>query len=404
MPGFRYTAIAASGDLVRGEMEADDAAAVIAAVQRLGHVPLQARRAGFWRDGMALRLGRGAHLGKQDVANVTRELAIMLGAGQDLDRALRFLVGTAPNARVRAVMGAVREAVRDGTALATALARQPRSFSRLYVGLVRAGEASGTLAETLRRLAVLLERERSLASSVTSALIYPALLTVAATGAIALLLTQVLPEFVPLFAQNGVALPRPTRMLIALGDAVGTDGPSVLLALPVLALALRAALAQPPVRLLADRLVLRLPLVGRLLREAVAARFARMLGTLLEGGMPLIAALQVVREALGNQAAAAAVAAASDRAKGGGGLAGALEAAGLFPVRTVHLLQLGEETAQLGAMALRAADIHEEATRTAMQRLIALLVPAITLVMGAAVAAIVIALLLAMLSLNDLAT
>jgi len=405
MARFRYTAVAAGGDVVRGEIEAADEAEAIASVQRQGHLPLAAHPAAFWRDGLrGVQFGGGAHLSRQDVANVTRELAIMLGAGQDLDRALRFVVTTAPNARIRRVMDTVRAAVRDGAALATALGREPRSFSRLYVGLVRAGEAGGALGTTLQRLAVLLERERSLASSVTSALIYPALLTVAAVGAIALLLTQVLPEFVPLFEQNGVALPRPTRILIALGDAVSAYGPSALLAIPLLLLAARQALRRPALRLLADRLVLHLPLFGGLLREALAARFARTLGTLLDRGMPLVGALQVAREALGNRAAAEAVAAAAQRAKGGGGLATALGETGIFPVRTTHLLQLGEETAQLGAMALRAAEIHEEATRVSVQRLIALLVPAITLLMGAAVAAIVTALLLAMLSLNDLAT
>lgn len=403
MPGFRYTAITPAGEMVQGEIDAADEAEAIAAVQRRGLLALRARPAGGMLGGGFAGAFGGPHLSRQEVANVTRELAIMLGAGQDLDRALRFLVGTAPGARVRRIMGAVRDAVRDGASLATALSREQRSFTPLYVGLVRAGEAGGALAPTLDRLALLLERERSLAASVTSALIYPALLSVAAVGAIALLLTEVLPQFVPLFEQNGVALPGPTRALIALGDAVGAYGPYALVLLGVLVMGARLALRRRGPRLLADRLMLRVPLIGRLLREALAARFSRTLGTLLGGGMPLIAALDVVGTAIGNRAAAAAVAAAAERTKGGGSLAAALAAAGLLPVRTISLLQLGEETAQLGAMALRAAEIHEEATRIAVQRLIALLVPAITLLMGAAVAAIVTALLLAMLSLNDLA-
>ncbi|MBN9509896.1 MAG: type II secretion system F family protein [Alphaproteobacteria bacterium] len=405
MPGFRYSAISATGDVVSGMVEAPTEAAAIAAIQRLGHIPLHARPADgalAWRP--TLSLGRRTHLTRQDTANITRELAIMLSAGQDLDRALRFLVDTAPNARIRRVMEEVRAVVRDGASLASALARQPRSFSRLYIGLVRAGEAGGALAEALERLALLLERERSLNAQVTSALIYPALLTIAAVGAIALLLTQVLPEFVPLFEQNGVALPQATQLLIGLGDIVSRYGLYALLALVLLALAVRQALARPATRLRADRLILRLPIAGALTREALAARFSRTLGTLLMNGMPLIPALEVVRDVLGNRAAVAAVADAAETARNGGGLSASLAAAATFPVRTVYLLRLGEETAQLGAMALRAAEIHEENTRLGVQRLIALLVPAITLVMGAAVAAIVTALLLAMLSLNDLAT
>ncbi len=148
----------------------------------------------------------------------------MLGAGQDLDRALRFMTEMAPNRRVVGVLDAVRDAVRDGSPLAAALDRQPRSFPRLLVGMVRAGEAGGTLGATLDRLASLLERERSLTSTVRSALIYPALLMVAAVGSIVLLLTQVLPQFVPLFQQNGASLPRSTQLLIDLGAAASAYG------------------------------------------------------------------------------------------------------------------------------------------------------------------------------------
>ncbi len=349
-------------------------------------------------------LGRGGRrLRAAELTAVTRELATMLGAGQDLDRALRFLVDTAPGRRVAAVLGEVREAVRDGLPLATALSRHPASFPRLYVGLVRAGEAGGTLAPTLERLAALLERQRTLAATVASAMVYPTLLVVAAIGSVVLLLTEVLPQFVPLFAQNGAALPPSTQFLIDAGDAVGAYGLQAVLALVLALLAARAVLRRPGPGLLADGLLLRLPVAGRLAREVLAARFTRALGTLLLNGVPLVAALDVVRGVLGNRAAVAAVERATASAKGGAGLARPLEAAGIFPTRTVHLLRLGEETAQLGQLALRAADIHDEAVRLGVNRLVALLVPAITIGMGAVVAGIVSSLMLAMLSLNNLA-
>jgi general secretion pathway protein F len=321
----------------------------------------------------------------------------MLGAGQDLDRALRYLHETAPNARVRAIAAKLRDGVRDGSPLAVALGRHPASFSRLHVALVRAGEASGQLAPTLARLAELLERQQRLVASVTSALIYPCLLIVAAIGAVTLLLTEVLPQFVPLFEQSGAKLPASTQFLIATGAFVADYGVFMLLAVPVLVLLARSALRLPRVRLTMDRLLLRIPIAGSLLREVLAARFTRVLGTLLVNGVSLIAALGMVRDAIGNNAAVAAV----DRA--GAGLAAPLAESRVFPVRMTHLLRLGEENAELGAMALRAAEIHEEKTRVAMQRVVALLVPAITILMGAAVAAIVASLLTAMLSLNDLA-
>ena len=405
MPSFRYVAISRAGETTRGIMEGANAAAVISALQRQGALPVSAEldAGGFaWGDLLHGEVGRDRALSRQEVTELTRELSLMLGAGQDLDRALRFLVDTAPGARVRLVLGTLRDAVRNGASLATAMGEHPRSFPRLYVGLVRAGEAGGTLGPTLDRLADLLERERRLASEITSALIYPSLLLVAALGSIALLLTQVLPQFVPLFEQGGAALPTPTRLLIAAGDLVSEWGLPALLAFAVLLLLARQALRRPGPRLLADGLLLRLPVLGALVREVVAARLTRTLGTLLVNGVPLVGALGIAREAVGNAAGAAALDRATLAVRNGAGLARSLEESGVFPARTVHLLRLGEE-AELGPMALRAAAIHEDKARLGLQRLVSLLVPAITVVMGAAVAAIVAALLLAMLGLNDLA-
>ena len=406
MPDFRYLAVSATGELQRGVMVAPDEATVIERLQRQGSTPMRADPAG--RESAIGRLlhadiGRGHRLRRQEVADLTRELATMLAAGQDLDRALQFMVETAPGARYRAVLVALRDAVRNGGSLAEALAQQQRSFPRLYVGLVRAGEAGGTLAATLDHLATLLERQRNLAATLQSAMVYPLILLVAAIGSIALLLTEVLPQFVPLFEQSGAALPRPTQVLIAIGALVGDDGAYAALALLVLLLVSRQALRVPRLRLAADRLVLHLPVAGGLVREVLAARFTRTLGTLLLNGVPLIAALGITRDALGNLAGVAAVDSAVLSVKGGAGLAPPLERAGIFPPRAIHLLRLGEETARLGPMALRAAEIHEEQARHKVQRLVALLGPTITIVMGAAIAGIFASLMLAMLSLNDLA-
>ncbi len=404
MASFRYTAIDPSGQTIRGVMDAASKADVVARLQQAGSIPMRAEPSGTqWSSVLTRDIGRRT-VSRQDVTNMTRELSIMLGAGQDLDRSLRFLIETAPNPRVRTTVEAIRQTVRDGGSFATALAAHPRSFTRLYIGLVRAGEAGGNLAPTLDRLAMLLEGERALASTVTSALIYPGLLLLGALVSVTLLLTRVLPQFVPLFEQSGAALPDATRLLIASGALVSDYGLFALAAFGLLAIGARVALRRPSPRLMVDRLVLRLPVVGGLACEVMAARFTRTLGTLLSNGVPLIGALGIVQEVIGNRAGMAAVANATTSAKDGAGLSRSLETAGIFPPRTVHLLRLGEETAQLGAMALRAAAIHEEKTRLGVQRLVALLVPLITVVMGAVILAIVSALLLAMLGLNDLAT
>jgi general secretion pathway protein F len=406
VPAFRYTAIGPGGQIQRGLMEAETEAGVIARLQRQGSVPVRAEpAAGFSLLDALRRIGFRPRRGlrKQEVADIVLELATMLGAGQDLNRALRYVEEAAPNVRVARVVGGLRDALRDGSPLSVAMAGFPGSFNGLHIGLVRAGEAGGKLGQAMARMAELLERQRSLAATVTSALIYPALLLVAAVGAVALLLTQVLPAFVPIFEQSGAKLPASTQFLIDLSSAAASYGHLALLALAALLLGARAVLRRPAPRLLADRFVLRLPVVGTLVREVLAARFTRVLGTLLVNGVSLITALGVVREALGNRAAVAAVELATASARGGGGLAQPLSEAAIFPMRTIHLLRLGEENAQLGPMALRAAAIHEERTRLAMQRLLALLVPGITILMGVAVAGIVMSMMTAMLGLNDLA-
>jgi general secretion pathway protein F len=404
---FRYLAVGPAGELQRGVMEAVDEAAVIERLQRQGSTPMRADPAvdgGVLTWLLNLDIGSAHRLRRQEVADFTRELATMLSAGQDLDRVLQFLVETAPRVRCRTVLESLRVSVRNGSSLADALAQHPRSFPRLYVGLVRAGEAGGTLAATLDHLATLLERQRNLAATLQSSMVYPALLLVAATGSIAFLLTDVLPQFVPLFEQSGAQLPRPTRMLIALGNLVAHDGAYMALAVLALVLAARQALRRPRFRLATDRLILRLPVSGNLMREVLAARFTRTLGTLLLNGVPLIAALGITRDVLGNLAGVAAVDEAVLSAKGGGGLSRPLERAAIFPPRAVHLLRLGEESARLGPMALRAAEIHEEQVRHKVQRLVALLSPTITIAMGAAIAGIFASLMRAMLSLNNLAS
>jgi len=367
-------------------------------------VPLkvtEARR-GLWRS-LKLPFGLSGDMSRQEVADITRELATMLGAGQDIDRALRFLVETAPTRRAARVMGLVRDDVRDGRSLAMALAARGGSFSGLYVGLVRAAEAGGTLRAALEQLAELLEHQRRLATIIRSALIYPCLLLLATGGAIVLLLTQVLPEFVPLFEQSGVALPASTQFMVDAGEAISRHGLTGALIFLVLLLLTRALLRQPGPRLAFDLFRLQLPVVGNLMREAMAARLARTLGSLLTNGVPLIDALSITREIIGNEAGVAALDRAIPHVRAGAGLSAPLAKSGLFPVRLIHLLRLGEETARHGAMALHAAAIHEQRVAIITQRLVALLTPAITIGMGVLIAGIVSSLLLAMLSLNDLA-
>ncbi|MBV1836750.1 type II secretion system F family protein [Acetobacter estunensis] len=405
---WRYQAVNAEGRMVHGEMAAVSAAQVTQHLRRQKLLIVQiapATRGGALRGELLSLLGRRSDLRLKsgEVADFTRKLATMLTAGLDLDRALRFLGETAVGPRNSRVIGALRDRVRDGESFADALETMPSIFPKLYVGLVRAGEAGGALGEALLRLSDLLERERKLKATVQSAMIYPTVLVVASVFSIGLLLTHVLPQFVPLFEENGAALPFATQVVIAAGDFLTAWGGLLLVGLLLAVAAVRIALRRPHIRMAFDRFLLRVPILGTLLREIMAAQFTRTLGTLMRNGVPLVGALRITEGVLTNAAGAACLGDATRDVREGRSLASSLEKAKIFPETMTHFLKVGEETAQLAPIALRSADIHEEASRVTIQRLLAILVPAITIVMGVIVAGIVSALLLAMLSLNDLA-
>lgn len=406
MPKFHYMAIDTAGKSVRGVVDAASASAVADRLHGQGQLLLNADEVGagggildFLHADIALERG----LSKAAVAHFTRELSVMLNAGQDIDHALRFLVESSEDKRARRVLEALRNLVRGGKSLASALAEHPRVFSRLYISLVRAGEASGKLADCLARLADLLEREDRLAASIQSALIYPILLLSVAVATVALLLTYVLPQFTPIFQQAGAKLPTATRVLIGVGDVVRADGGWILISLLCIFLVAYRMLREPGPRMVVERFALRVPVIGMFTRRVQAAHLARTLGTLLRNGVGLVSALAISRGVLGNLIAAQIVDAAAAQVKAGGRLSQALASGNFFPVQTIHLLHLGEETGRLGEMALRAADIHDEQVHQSVQRIVSLLVPVITIGMGVVVAGIVASLLVAMLSLNDLA-
>lgn len=406
MPQFRYTGVDMAGKRLNGTIEAADAIAVADYLHGRHCILLRADEVG--KAGsltallqMDLTLKRG--LSQAQVAQFTRELAVMLEAGQDIDRALRFLTETSDSKAAHRIMQSLRDQVRGGKSMAAALAEFPESFSRLYISLVRAGEAGGQLAGSLAHLADLMEREAKLTATVQSALIYPALLAVASIGTIVILLVYVVPQFTPIFAQAGADLPIQTQILIGMGDFLKTYGALMLALLLALGLLARRLLAEQKARLSAERTLLKLPVISSLVRATQAARFSRTLGTLLGNGVSLVSALAIAQGVLTSLIATNAVADSLAKVKEGGRLASALAVHAFFPLQTIHMLQLGEETGRLSEMALRVSVIHDDQIQQTVQRLVALMVPVITIVMGVIVAAIVGSLLVAMLSLNDLA-
>jgi general secretion pathway protein F len=406
MPSFRYEAVAASGDLVTGEMEAATREDMVARLQRLGHVPIRAEAGGSTLRARAAALGRTPvrrARKRGELARMTQQVSVLLEAGLSVDRALEIAAATSPVAAEARCIGAVLERVRGGASLGDAMAADPASFPKFYVGMVRAGEAGATLDTTLRDLGALLERAAASREQVKSALVYPALVLATCTTAIAMLFLFVIPRFRPIFDQAGASLPPVAAAVFAVADFAQDWWWAALAALALATLGVRRALRHPRGRAWFDRAILRLPLAGDIVTKIETGRFAQTLGTLLRNGVAPVAAVAITRESVGNVAVADALAALSDRLKEGKGWAGPIAETGVFPALAIQLVRVGEETAHLEAMLLKIGEIYAEETRRSIERLLALLVPGITVLLGLVVAVAIGSIFTAILSVYEFA-
>lgn len=396
---FAYRALTAAGERVTGEIEAPDARAAVARLQERGLFPISAEPV----TPRPARAGLGGRRLARAVTEATRELATLLGAGQTLTEALGLLLETIEHRRLRAILAEVREAVRTGKSLSEALANHPHAFPRAYVGLVRAGEAAGTLPETLRILALARERREQVERKLASAAIYPALLLLASLAALAVLLLVVVPRFAPLFAQAQAALPASTRLVLALAEFLAAWGSELALALAVALCALLVALRRPRPRLVLDRALLRVPLVAKLARERASAEAMRGLATLLKGGLDLASALPLVRELVSNRAVRAALEETMRAVREGRPLWRALSEADVLAPLAVRLLRVGEESGRLAEVAEYLAEAFEERVASRFARLVALVEPLVIVTLGLLVGGIVVSILSAVIAVNDLA-
>jgi general secretion pathway protein F len=327
------------------------------------------------------------------VVQFTQQLATLLGAGQPLDRALTILLELPEDDAARRALGDIRDAVRGGAPLSAALERQHGAFGRLYVNMVRAGEAGGSLHETLQRLADYLERSRALRARVVNALVYPAILLAMVGLSLLFLLGYVVPQFAAMYDSLDAELPWFSRLVLGLGEFV-RDWWIVVLALPLLALAwLERKRRDPAFQLRFDAWLLQRRLAGALAAKLDTARLARTLGTLLRNGVPLLAALGIARNVLDNRVLAADVEAAAEEVKNGIGLSAALGRGKRFPRLALQMIQVGEESGALDAMLLKAADTFEQDASITLDRLLAALVPAVTLLLALVVGVVIMAVL-----------
>ena len=406
MPFFQYKAVTAAGEVQEGVLEAASTQGAVARLQQMGLIPIRAQEAGVARAGpqqatASRPLFRRTRITQDDIAVVTRELATLLKAGLPLDRSFEILITLAPNPRTAELLGRVRNDVRGGASLSKALDAQ-RLFSRFYVNMIRAGEAGGSLPNVLLRLAEYMERAKALRDNVTASLTYPGFLAVISVIAVVVLLGAVVPRFKPIFAGTGKAIPFMTQAVLFAGDAMRNWGWLMLIAAAGLAWIFQRRLRDPEVRYRYDRWLVTGPVVGSLFSRIEMARFSRTLGTLLANGVTLVAALNIVRETMGNSWLAEAIGNVARELKEGRGLGRPMMETGRFPMLAVHMILVGEETGRLDDMLMQVAETYDHEVEVAIRKALALLQPVMIVLMALVIGFIIIAILSAMMSVYDL--
>jgi len=398
---LHFRAVTPDGRKRAGVLSAPDEAAAARELRRQGLIPLYVGPAPQDKGEVklpALRFGR-----RRDVLFFTQELSTLLNAGVPLDRALSIVAELSERAEFREVVEDVLRALKGGKSLADALATRPAYFPQIYVNMVRAGEASGSLAAIFARLAEYEKTRDELRGYIVSSLVYPALLTLVGAGSIFVLLYYVVPRFAAAFAASSLKVPAMTQALLDVSGWVRAWGLWAAAALAAALAALRVYIGTPAGRYWWDGFRLKLPLLGDALRKAQTAQFARAMGTLVANGVPLVQSIQIARGILTNRRMADALELVAQGVKRGEGVSAPLAATGAFPPLLAHLLTIGEETGRLDSMFLRAAEIYEDDTRAAIKRFTSLFEPLIILVMGLAVGALILSMLMAISGINELA-
>lgn len=403
MPQYLYRAVTPEGEERRGELDASDPQAVARQLQSSGLIPLQidlAGSAGGWRLTLRLEAGRSQRL--QRVLQFTQELSELMRAGISLDRALQIMHRVSQDSEQKALLKRVQDGVQRGRSLSRALQEQEGMFSPFYISMVNAAETAGSLADGLADLAFYLERSRELREKVLAALLYPMILLLVAIFSLIIILTYVIPQFQQLFSTMGQALPLATRIVMGSAEFVQTFGPWLVVAMVLGVLWFRRRLQIPDVRLRWHSSLLRWPLLGGLIQRLETARFSRSLGTLLRGGVPMVNALQIARDTLTNQQLAEAVGQATESVRAGHRLAEPMFRTGLFPVLAVQMIQVGEETGELDQMLLKVADRYDREVGVSIQRMLTILEPLLIVGLGVLIAGIIMSILVAIMSINEL--
>jgi len=404
MTTFAYTAIGAKGQKTSGTLSADSKAAALLEVRKQGLHPVSiSEQAGSRAAAAKAAPPAPGRVPQKAVEAFTRDLANLLSGGVSLARALSLLKREASSPAVKYLWSAIHDDVVGGTALADAMAKFPKSFSSVYVAMVRAGEAGGFLDVVLGQIADFRTREADLKGKVKSAMIYPAVLASVAVIVLIVLLTFFIPKFSKMFDDFGASLPALTTMVIWASDQVKHYGLYILGVLVVLGVLLRRSLTTDSGRRRFEEIVLATPLLGKVIAHFALIRFCRMLGTLVGAGVSLVASLKVAREAIGNQTLSDTVSSAIEQVQRGQPLSKALgESDRLFPASVVETIAVAEETGRLDKELVRIAASFEGDLDRQLRMLVSVLEPLLLMVMAALVGTIVIAMLLPIFSLQEI--
>jgi type IV pilus assembly protein PilC len=399
---FAYKVRDQQGRLVEGSIEADSSELVVGKLRSMGYVPVAIER----NDASALKkdikLPFGGKVKQKDIAVFSRQFATMINAGLSLIRALHILEEQTENEKLRETARSVRTDVERGSSLAQALGRHPKVFNRLFVAMVKAGEAGGVLDSVLLNLAATIEKQVELKRKIKSAMTYP----VAVFGLVCVIVTAMLmfvvPTFEELYSDLGGTLPAPTRILLAVSSFVTSFFPFIFLGGFIATFLLRRWVATDRGRAVWDTLKLKIPVFGKLVHKTAITRFCRTLSVLLRSGVPVLESLEITSETVGNVVVARAVKDTQEAVKGGESMASPLMRHAVFPPMVVQMLSVGEETGAVDDMLDRVADFYDQEIEATVDALTSLLEPLLIVVMGSTVGGMVVALYMPMFNIINL--
>ena len=404
MTMFHYQAVNSVGDIEEGEIEAENEANCVQQLQSIGFIPIRVKPAKS-QTFLGLNLYSSQNkLSHKSIVLLTSELAMLLDSGLPLDRSLVVLMDLAnDNENLNKLIGRVLEKVKSGVSLADALEQQSGVFTKFYLNMIRAGEAGGNLGNVLNRMAIYLESSQELKETVSTALIYPAILLVMSLASLFVMLTFVVPQFSEMFASAGKELPLSTQIVVGLANWLQHYWWLVIGSVISIMAYFNFQLGSSETKKKWDGRWLKLPLVGDMVLNKEIANITRTLGTLLGNGVSILSAFTIVRDTVDNLIIAAALSETEDQIKQGKTLFDALNQKAIFPKMAMQMIKMGEETGHLEEMLLRVATIYDKQLRVSIARMLALLEPALIISLGIMIAGIIVSILLAILSVNDLA-